>query len=646
MPLLPPFYTPVSYSTESQRGFIVRPSTELGAGWGEPYQDEAGNAITPGTLGGPNDRAYLGPKRGQWTTTRTLSLQDVGNIDWKGPWKNLARTKRKVLSWHGPPQRYWNDGTFVYGSSRFHRHIYSDGLTIGIAPGPVMGAAIAEIDGQETLVAIVKYGPWFEEVYTTTTFLSVLRDNVPDDADLYRDYADAWTLIGYPPRYVDQFPSVDPEAPWFFSTDGLHARTMKRCTVTHDQLGYTLTEELYREVRMSIDRDTGSAQFQRVDGPGFVEEANTWHTTIKAKRYPNTLYVQPDTESASGLEHTFRETRTDASREMEGSNKIAVDYHPDDEVWVYGWIEGSYKQLIWQYYTINIDEEVYGPRAGNRTGSDKGPLPKPPDAGIFNPHYVSHTLNITSQMRLMIGISPLAPDSTYGDVLLTDGMFTKWPEFLLGPKPPDYPETLLGFVQTFNTYLKYLDLRTGLICGRTQGKSGDTTQVTDWNLSAVDFIWGGQIDEYEYPTESDNKYFTFRVEAAEEIAGARFQDWAYVNALPEDTDDQWSYISYSGVVASENSDGSLGGPGWADFWRVWLAGEEYPYWVGATTTQILRDLRSRFVGVAGSTEKGECLIILEEITPSGVVVDHYSIGVAGDPVAILSAPRIRQGGVI
>jgi hypothetical protein len=653
---IPTFYQPVRFAADGQRGFIVRPHRDDGIGWGDPRRDEAGNLITPGTPGGPNDRAVLSPKKGSWTSERRDNAQGVGNIDWKGQWASDRQAKREVVTFHGPTQRYWNDGSFTYGSNVNHRFIYQNGVVIGIAPYPVLGAALAQFEDKKIIIAICKESN-YESVYFTLQKLSLVEDNITPEIIAAYDAGSSettWNLIGSTFSYADGFNAVPAEAPWFFSTDGLSARTMRRCLITHNNLdGLTdFEDQVYREMRLSIDPVTLTPFFSFPDGPGFVQETQTWRTTVTAERTPTTVYTQPWFESASGVDHYFEEAQARGEREMVGKSKVAVDYHPDDNVWIYGWIEGGYLQTVTQNFTVNVDQQYEPDREENRTGSEEGPLPFPDPKPNFSPRYVTQKLGIYSNMTLKIGTSAIAADGKYGSLDLSYGTSQSGSQFLGDTDPAT--SDLLVFVQTVNSFLQFCDLRSGLVVARSQGAAGQTlTSPGVWDLENVDIQWSGVIDAEgsdDFVTDTDNVTYFYYVNASTPLKGNVFPPWSYIeNKAAAGVEENDDYFSYSGIVSMFNSDGSEFQVSWADFWQTWLQLSEFPWWTPTTVTQILRDNRSAMSGVIGSTEKNEHLMALEYIDPlSGEYVSKAkSINVDGDPIAaVKGGTRITPGGLL
>ena len=84
-------------------GIVATPASDLARnGWGDPLQDNEGNPIEPGTIGGPNPQSVLKEPK-----TENADWQDkarpylAGNIDWRGP-------DGVVVSWVGSPTRYFD----------------------------------------------------------------------------------------------------------------------------------------------------------------------------------------------------------------------------------------------------------------------------------------------------------------------------------------------------------------------------------------------------------------------------------------------------------------------------------------------------------------------------------------------------------
>ncbi|MEO9523757.1 hypothetical protein [Marinobacter alexandrii] len=143
---------------------------------------------------------------GSWNATSTDNAA-FGNIDWKGHY--IGDTPTKILSWNGPPSRY-------FGEAGFSSEIYQGGELFAVAPGDVHGAAIV-VDGvgEEWLVSVVN------DSATDTLFA---RPNTPSSSPaLYDSVAnpDGWREIANRPQ------NGEISGGWFFNGDGTSAKSVR-----------------------------------------------------------------------------------------------------------------------------------------------------------------------------------------------------------------------------------------------------------------------------------------------------------------------------------------------------------------------------------------------------------------------------------
>lgn len=161
---------------------------------------------------GIEGRRVIEKRGGAWRLSSRTGLQ-AGNIDWKGGYVGDMSTK--VLSWAGPPSRY-----FPIGNRRpFDIAIYQNGQVFAYAPFPVLGAAITkDAAGREWLVAICADGS-NDVVYRRPNQQS-------DSSDLYDPVSnpDGWLEIG---RFSPPSGMSAPDRPWFFNGTGTEAQTMR-----------------------------------------------------------------------------------------------------------------------------------------------------------------------------------------------------------------------------------------------------------------------------------------------------------------------------------------------------------------------------------------------------------------------------------
>ena len=148
-----------------------------------------------------------------WFLSSQRGLQ-AGNVDWKGWYVGDMPTK--VLSWVGPPSRYFPSAN---PSHKFDIVIYQGGQDFAYTPYPVLGAAIAQdAAGREWLVAICTDGS-NDIVYRRPN----KRSDSPDLFDPVGN-PDGWLEIG---RFSPPAGMSAPDRPWFFNGTGTEAQTMR-----------------------------------------------------------------------------------------------------------------------------------------------------------------------------------------------------------------------------------------------------------------------------------------------------------------------------------------------------------------------------------------------------------------------------------
>jgi hypothetical protein len=246
---------------------------------------------------------------GAWRLSSERGLQ-AGNVDWKGGYVGDMPTK--VLSWMGPPSRYFPSADPYH---KFDIVIFQDGQDFAYAPYPVLGAAIAQdAAGREWLVAICTDG---------SNDIVYRRPNKRSDSpDLYDPVSnpDGWREIG---RFSPPPGMSAPDRPWFFNGTGTEAQTMRP---DNSVLNNGLTR-----LKMSLDAAdltvTAIAPIPNLSGDTYTEYSSPSSWTISP---PPTLppcsagAVQQYSDSALG-EISYGNSEV-------GEYIIAVDYTASGEI--------------------------------------------------------------------------------------------------------------------------------------------------------------------------------------------------------------------------------------------------------------------------------------------------------------------------
>lgn len=687
------FVKPIRWDEGVTRGFIVYPHTVSGDSWGEPLKKEDGTRIKPGTLGGPSPNAVLGTKEGVWKSKRHKNFQDVGNIDWKGPWLSKEKTKREVVTFHGPTQRYWNNGTFTYGADPSHNNIYSKGVVIGIAPQPVLGACIhTTADGVPWLIAMCVRSNR-DLCYATRQFYQLRASDLDGEAralamrvsttpTIMQDGKYGWLLLSEGLPYEDEAPTVSPETPWFFNVKGTQARTMRRGTHTHSNNNDSGTNEddtVHREMRCLIDIATLSARFNYPDSWSVMSASpngySRWNWKQTYFREQKT-YIQPiegdEAEgilpSEDGYEHAFTEDSIVIDLYLEGQSKLAVDYDPGGDEWVYGWLKGKYQHHFAQYWTIGIDEPntpaqdaTDPPRVAN-TGSEVGPLPDATEVdGFINTednHYPEIWVGFLETADFIVTPSSTDSQSDKRSSLRLHHTKSGSEAVFNEDANPDEADTTLFFIESFKTYLQYADIRHGILAGKIIYDFAYMKGVDDSGnplVSAEEHQWTGRtrtLKDAPFTDENDienHVFMNYEFRPETEFAPAFGWTREAMELWELELDSFEESYNYSGKYGNANEDESIFAPAWKTFMKSFMEMSRIPYWQVFDIDKTLYDANTGSVGVYGTTEKDESLvnIVFFDKTSRAVVSASYTWEVQGDPLTSLGGgDRMEPGGLL
>jgi hypothetical protein len=656
------FTKPIRWDSGVRRGFIVKPISTADTSWGEPYEDEAGNAILPGTPGGPHDRAFLGIKNGQWKMIRKDKWQEAGNIDWKGPWVTDAMDKRVIVTWNGPIRRYWNSGLFRYDDpsedDKLKHRVYANGRIVGLSPYPILSACFQQYthtdpntgieEDQKWLIVVGKAGRE-DVVLATRNIIAITREDI--DPEIFAenivvgtDPLVDWIPLGSGNGATDEITTVEPEAPWFFNVDGTQARTVRRCEYAHSEHAETgiLDDTMYRELRLSVDLLERRATFIIPDYADAAKEQNRWTSQIRVER-SETEYIQPAIEASDGEPHRFTENLIDHNNAVWGQSKVCVDFEPDLGKWVYGWLYGTHYQTIAEAWSIGTDDgATYGATNPN-TGGHDGPQPVPdPYIPSVGNHYEEQALGSDGYIDFIINTSSSTVIGTALHAITLCWTKTGDASQLAGGE--DDPENpYFAFWDSYDTYLHYVDIRSGLIAGYVwlntyiiEGGPFIITEELEWAALHTDPAEGitneeGSIDNSHY-FMYNRPYDTRYVGWPADYTRAEMETWP-TDFLQED----YVYVNYSARMPTANDDESLYAPAHLDAWHApWNT--EYPKanWVKLNLVELLyADEGDMPFAVYGSTEKDEHLAHMQyyDSAEKAVVSKAHSWNVEGDPIA-------------
>lgn len=324
--LLGPFSSVTAYEVPEFRGFLGVPRPGVHSpGWGEPFKDEKGEPITPGTPGGPNQAAVLRKSKGKWKLRRYRKVQKFGAISWRGPLKDANKPKkgRYVISFHGPKSRHFASDAFSYGTSPDHRNVCMEGGLIGIAPGPVLGACLKLISDKKYLIAVcLDEG---KEVVLRRQVDAPVYSTKPEDLDKLAKFADdtykvGWRKLGTVTIDGDEYRA--PQTPWFFNESGTEAQCIRHKEKDGTFNGETKKEDACDRFKISVGESVTTTPLGNLPPYQFKENGNL-------------SYVgEWESPPYNGYVHYWDEVLLEVHAVCTGEQIVAVDYDGDTEVLV------------------------------------------------------------------------------------------------------------------------------------------------------------------------------------------------------------------------------------------------------------------------------------------------------------------------
>lgn len=343
--LLGPFSTFISLEWPDFNGFIVQPhASNTSPAWGTPFIDsKTGARIFPGTLSGSYPNTSLTKVKGKFKERKSESIQSVGPVNWFGEKisSKASSVRRHVLSYYGPASRHFADPSFQYGSESAHREVYYGGGVVGIAPGPVTGAALTLISSvtkgtypyHNFFLVVVCIEGGKEVVYRRPCNVPMYKNKITDAQVKYltqkqdlkaTPQLEGWLRIGEAtPSDYDT-----PTTPYFFSEDGKSASAIRFKDRTFDPLSSgdssVTTEKVGTVVTLSLSESTVSVSLTQNDPPYEFSETGT-------KTEPGMWTTPPD---AYGHTHKYWEETMKVQATMTGAQIVAVDYVDNERILV------------------------------------------------------------------------------------------------------------------------------------------------------------------------------------------------------------------------------------------------------------------------------------------------------------------------
>ena len=288
--VISPYSFPLKFRGAGDPIFYCLPQV-ANQGWGMPLYDDKGESIYPGTLGGDHQAKVVvedTENEGEFSPLASQGHAGFGNIDWVGP--DIAGT-RPILTFHGPQSRHLASNNFNYGSDESHAEIYLRGKIHAIAPFPVLGAALKQINGVWYTLAVCKDG-------TTDIFLSkrVNQSVIPTEVDdelkqqmikMYHKTNAPWgwselRRISVAEWASDNTTVLAARTPWFFNekcTEVVSAREVEK----EFNNGVTdTTEQLKVMLQASVDN---VGEFINIIGAVMNYSDRTFTTVITSVKY-------------------------------------------------------------------------------------------------------------------------------------------------------------------------------------------------------------------------------------------------------------------------------------------------------------------------------------------------------------------------
>lgn len=372
---LSPFSAIKRFYFPDGKGIYVTPWDNANpSGWGEPRKTPEGEPIIPGTPGGPLPHNYIDLKGDVINST---SFQRSGNITWIGDWVNPADHERGsiVLSYAGPSARYFADPKFRYGDSPDHNQIYQNGGVLCVAPGPVLGACLRTLgytDPTTGLVSQVKHiivsclsgsgAVFYKKPVGGITRSIVLSDEyVATQKAIYSADKNpkGWVTMGTTSGSPGEYPH---ETPWFFNEAGTEAMCMRRKSLTFNNGGSDVTEDVCLRYVATLSETTVNAHSVANYNPMRYDER--WNKVRGFFTYYDHTYDTDRNHQEDWLELTLN---------LEGKQEVMCDYVGNERV--VGLMNCWVGRVLNQYSTYN-----YGPETNTYT-------PPGPFAPRDNPQY-------------------------------------------------------------------------------------------------------------------------------------------------------------------------------------------------------------------------------------------------------------------
>lgn len=593
------------------------------------------------------DFVYIVRRGSSWKGIRDSRRQLAGNIDWVG----LQQSDKDypVVTVNGPPSRYWNFNNEWSYSNDNADEIYHNGLCIGAAPKACFGACFIDVPktktvegqtvnyterqilafcaGEETVIAYVQPYQYGFTRAQVTEYKSVMKSG---GNGTYRNSENVVVeTVGWGEVGSGRFAGSVHNTPWFFASDGLSARAMKCVDHTFNTGNNAdqATEKVMVVIKAFtvVDNGTVRVTFQDATYTGqgftFMEEVTQKFETVAGQTADANYYGY-----ATSPLHSFRWKQVDIVMKFCGTMEVAIDYDFLNKKW----IKAIYRQQTWRQYVQNLVRADYGdpPGATWAFADDSGEaqngswhhrvtfLPAD-DPSVFeelrmNQPDGSRWVGVgTSYSGLYVGDETIKGHvwgTTFSD--LWSGVQTnqgvdvpQWfrNHYELGGQnraggivagrddPIEQPPGYLYFIESYCSYLHYLDIRHKTICGRTtlhEWEDGKQRRIhSEWMIQNKDgshrhpYIENEEgmrtMGEYSDPDTQDPGVYPYwqtefgvhQVYAFDELPN-------FVRSPPETTITRYCH---NGELNTQNEDNSIQKWSWAHVTTMQYA-DLFPDW--------------------------------------------------------------------
>lgn len=563
-----PFSVPLTYDVPSNKGFICFPHTKANPlGWGQPWKTEPSSAdknnpnwkstpIFPGTIPDPTKdvvpqtNVLIYQSRKDWTWKRKVgpAVQGVGPVNWWGPDKKAAVPYNKhILSFWGPPTRYFADGLFSYGADPKHNEIYYEGRVAAIAPYPVVGACLQLVAGSSTrrwIVAVMWNGTSevvfrreMKTLYTVAALTDATRIKLKKTYQAQSD-PDGWRFMGelVGPDYTN----AKPDSPWFFNELGTEALAIRRRELEFDSGGGAgSSKEIRNEVyKLTVETTNGNegAAGKAVCSKEYAPDPYVY--TEKVEKARPGIWVSPVDQY--GETHQWREDYAKITITHTGRQPVAVDYVGNNAV---------IADLVLDVWLLLHQDWMLGVDPSNQLHKNTGQLQNnQPNSWTSEPR--GHRAASWTDIRFDSILEWTVSGTKYKMYVeaTTDTTRTGYDTGDEG----DPADKTRYYTEHFRTYPRHLDLRKGLFM------QARYMMFREFLTLGIQTFF--TVDLEGYDEDSEVGFFPLMESTPPWVSTVLTQGWddIIMNGWPTDFNYEWSKTSFVGKRPTDNDYGEKG----------------------------------------------------------------------------------------